>query len=557
MKVLIIGGVAAGTKVAAKLKREDRGTEVLILTKSEDISYAGCGLPYYVGDVIHERSQLIVNTPQAFAKLTGAEVKTGIEVTALDREGKKVTAKDVKTGETQEYAYDKLVIATGASPIAPPIEGKDLKNIFFMRTPQDAEDLRKAVEAGGIKRAVIAGGGFIGLEVAENLMSRGVRTTVIDMAPHIMPGFDPEMAGYVEDYLADNGIMAMTNTRLEGVEGTESVEKVKTSRRAIKADALIMSLGIRANTGFLEGTGLELAPNHTILVDDHLRTNDPDIYALGDCAMVTNRMTGKRAWSPMGSSANIEGRIAAQNLAGADLSYPGVLGTGVVKLPGLNAGRTGLNEEAARAEGHDVITVTTVVDDKAHYYPGAGNFIVKMIADKTTGEFLGIQVLGKGAVDKMVDIAVTAISLMCNVMCLVALLSMLQATLTLPGIAAIALTLGMAVDSNVLINERIREELRIGRTPQLAISEGYGMAFATIVDSNVTSLIAGIALLIFGSGPVRGFAVVHCLGIMTSLFTSVIVSRSMVNFIYGRQKKLTRVHIGQVWRPDTAQTQSK
>ena len=391
MKVLIIGGVAAGTKVAAKLKREDRGTEVLILTKSEDISYAGCGLPYYVGDVIHERSQLIVNTPEAFAKLTGAEVKTGTEVTALDREGKKVTAKDVKTGETAEYAYDKLVIATGASPIAPPIEGKDLKNIFFMRTPQDAEDLRKAVEAGGIKRAVIAGGGFIGLEVAENLMSRGIRTTVIDMAPHIMPGFDPEMAEYVEDYLADNGIMAMTNTKLEGVEGTES------------------------NTAFLEGTGLEMAPNHTILVDDHLRTNDPDIYALGDCAMVTNRMTGKRAWSPMGSSANIEGRIAAQNLAGADLSYPGVLGTGVVKLPGLNAGRTGLNEEAARAEGHDVITVITVVDDKAHYYPGAGNFIVKMIADKTTGEFLGIQVLGKGAVDKMVDIGVVALSMKATV----------------------------------------------------------------------------------------------------------------------------------------------
>lgn len=415
MKVLIIGGVAAGTKVAAKLKRENRGAEVLLLTKSEDISYAGCGLPYYVGDVIHERSQLIVNTPQAFAKLTGAEVKTGIEVTALNREEKKVTAKDVKTGEAAEYSYDKLVIATGASPIAPPIEGMGLKNIFFMRTPQDAEDLRKVVEAGGIKRAVIAGGGFIGLEVAENLMSRGVRTTVIDMAPHIMPGFDPEMAGYVEDYLADNGIMVMTNTRLEGVEGAECVEKVKTSRRAIKADALIMSLGIRANTAFLEGTGLELAPNRTILVDEHLRTNDPDIYALGDCAMITNRMTGKRAWSPMGSSANIEGRIAAQNLAGADLTYPGVLGTGVVKLPGLNAGRTGLNEETARAEGHDVITVTTVVDDKAHYYPGADNFIVKMIADRITGEFLGIQVLGKGAVDKMVDIAVTAISLKATV----------------------------------------------------------------------------------------------------------------------------------------------
>ena len=415
MKVLIIGGVAAGTKAAAKLKRMDRSLDVTIVTKGKDISYAGCGLPYYVGDVIHERSQLIVNTPEAFARLTGAEVKTGVEVTGLNREEKRVKALELETGEEKEYFYDKLVIATGASPVAPPIEGKNLKNIFFMRTPQDAEDLRKAAESGKIKRAVVAGGGFIGLEVAENLMSRGIRTTVIDMAPHIMPGFDPEMAEYVEDYLADNGIMTMTNTRLEAAEGTETVEKVKTSRRAIKADALVMSLGIRANTGFLEGTGLEMAPNHTILVDEHLRTNDPDIYALGDCAMVTNRITGKPAWSPMGSSANIEGRIAGQNLAGADLTYPGVLGTGIVKLPGLNAGRTGLNEEAARAEGHDVITVTTVVDDKAHYYPGAGNFIVKMIADKTTGEFLGIQVLGKGAVDKMVDIAVVAISMKATV----------------------------------------------------------------------------------------------------------------------------------------------
>lgn len=145
---------------------------------------------------------------------------------------------------------------------------------------------------------------------------------------------------------------------------------------------------------------------------------------------------------------------------------------------------------------------------------------------------------------------VSGISLLCNVMMLVALLSMLQATLTLPGIAAIALTLGMAVDSNVLINERVREELREGRTPQVAISEGYERAFATILDSNITSLIAGIALLIFGSGPVRGFAVVHCLGILTSIFTSVVVSRSMINLIYGRQKKLTRLHVGMIWRPN-------
>ncbi|MFQ7550933.1 MAG: FAD-dependent oxidoreductase [Blautia marasmi] len=412
MKVLIIGGVAAGTKVAAKLKRESRETEVLILTKSEDISYAGCGLPYYVGDVIHERSQLIVNTPQKFTKLTGADVETGIEVTALDREGKKVTAKVLKSGETKEYTYDKLVIATGASPVVPPLPGLDMNNVFMMRTPDDAEALRKAAESGTIKRAVIAGGGFIGLEVAENLQSRGIRTTVLDMLPHIMPGFDQEMAEYAENHLADQGIMTLLDTKLEGVEGNGTVEKVKTSRRAIKADALVLSLGIRANTAFLADTGIELAPNSKILVDDHMRTNDEDIYALGDCSMITNRMTHQRAWSPMGSSANIEGRIAAQNIAGGDVSYPGVLGTGVVKLPGLNAGRTGLTEQAAKDAGHDVVSVVAVVDDKAHYYPGADSFLVKMITDRQNS---GIQVLGKGAVDKMVDIAVVALSMKATV----------------------------------------------------------------------------------------------------------------------------------------------
>lgn len=415
MKVLIIGGVAAGTKVAAKLKREDRSADVLILTKSQDISYAGCGLPYYVGDVIQDRGQLIVNTPEKFAKLTGAKVETGVEVTALDRAGKKVTAVHMESGETKEYEYDKLVIATGASPVVPPLPGLDMENVFLMRTPDDADALKKAAEAGKIKRAVIAGGGFIGLEVAENLTSRGIRTTVIDMLEHIMPGFDTEMAEYVEEHLAEQGIAVLTGTRLEGVEGTGKVEKVLTSRRAIKADALVLSLGIRANTGFLADTGIELAPNRTVIVDEYMRTNDENIYALGDCSMIRNRMTGKPAWSPMGSSANIEGRIAAQNICGGNVSYPGVLGTGVVKLPELNAGRTGLTEEAAKAEGHDVVSVVAILDDKAHYYPGAGSFMVKMIADKTTDEFLGIQVLGTGAVDKMVDIAVTALSLKATV----------------------------------------------------------------------------------------------------------------------------------------------
>lgn len=411
MKVLIIGGVAAGTKVAAKLKREDRSVEAVILTKSKDISYAGCGLPYYVGDVIHERSQLIVNTPESFGAQTGAMVHTGVEVTGLDRDAKTVTAVLTDTGEEKTYSYDKLVVATGASPIKPRLDGVDLKNVFFMRTPQDAEDLRQAVESGEIKRAVVAGGGFIGLEVAENLKEKGVRVSVIDMADHMMPGFDPEIAEYVENHLADEGIMPFTNTKLEGILGTDKVEKVQTGKRAMKADAVILSLGIRPNTGFLADTGIELMPNRTVKVNEYLQTNDPDIYALGDCACVTNRMTHKPAWSPMGSSANIEGRLLARGLAGNSQPYPGVLGTGVVKLPGMNAGRTGLTETAALEEGYEAVSVVSVVDDKAHYYPGASSFIVKLVADKATGQFLGLQCLGKGAVDKMVDIAVMAISM--------------------------------------------------------------------------------------------------------------------------------------------------
>lgn len=411
MRVLVIGGVAAGTKVAAKLKRENRGHEVTILTKSKDISYAGCGLPYYVGDVIHDKEQLIVNTPEKFAKLTGANVKVQTEVTKINQEAKTVEAVNLETKEINVYEYDKLVIASGASPIKPPLDGIDLKGVYFMRTPDDAIALRKAVETGSIKRAVVAGGGFIGLEVAENLAAKGVKVSVIDMASHILPGFDDEMAEYAENHLADHGIMTFTGMKLEGIIGEEKVEKVATSKRAMKADAVILSLGIRANTSFLDGTTIELMPNRTIKVNEYLQTNDENIYALGDCASVTNRITKEPAWSPMGSSANIEGRLAAQNINGQSHAYKGVLGTGVAKLPGLNVGRTGLTEKAAKDAGFDVISVISVVDDKAHYYPGASSFIVKMIADKTTKKFLGLQVLGQGAVDKMVDIAVTALTL--------------------------------------------------------------------------------------------------------------------------------------------------
>lgn len=412
MKVLIIGGVAAGTKVAAKLKRENRSHEVTILTMGKDISYAGCGLPYYVGGLIQDRGQLIVNMPESFSKLTGVEVVTETEVTSVNRAAKTVTAKNQATGESAEYSYDKLVIATGASPVKPPLEGMDLDGVYVMRTPEDAIALREKIETGSVKRAVVAGAGFIGLEVAENLAAKDIRVSVIDMADQILPGFDREIAEYAENHLADHGIMAFTGTKLLGIEGEDGkVKKVLTDRKGMKADLAVLCLGIRANTAFLADSGIELMPNRTVKVNEYLQTNDENIYAVGDCASVTNRITGKPQWSPMGSTANIAGRVAAMDINGASVAYPGVLGTGVCKLPELNVGRTGLSEEAAREAGYDVISVLSVVDDKAHYYPGAGSFIVKMTADKTSRKLLGIQVLGKGEVDKMVDIAVTAISL--------------------------------------------------------------------------------------------------------------------------------------------------
>jgi NADPH-dependent 2,4-dienoyl-CoA reductase/sulfur reductase-like enzyme/rhodanese-related sulfurtransferase len=410
VKILIIGGVAAGTKAAAKLKRENRADEVTIITKSKDISYAGCGLPYYVGNVIKSRDHLIVNTPTDFSGLTGVKVLTETEVTKINRSDKTVQTTDLTADQLSTFNYDKLIIATGAEPIKPPITGIDLKGVFFMRTPDDAVALKSAL-GGDVKRAIVVGGGFIGLEVAENLLHQNLKVSVLDMAEHILPGFDPEIAEYVENHLANMGIMVFTNTKLEAILGTDKVEKVKTGKRDMKADAVVLSLGIRANTAFLKDTGIELMPNHTIKVNKHLQTNDENIYAIGDCACVTNFITKVPAWSPMGSSANTEGRITAKNINNKNITYSGVLGTGIAKLPELNVGRTGLTEAAAVKNGYDVVSVIAVVDDKAHYYPGASNFIVKMIADKSNKKLLGIQVLGKGAVDKMIDIAVTALTL--------------------------------------------------------------------------------------------------------------------------------------------------
>ncbi len=411
MKVLVIGGVAAGTKTAAKLKREDRSLDVTVITKGQDISYAGCGLPYYVGGLIGEPEELIVNTPQKYSALTGVEVLTGKEAVGLDAGNKQVTVKDQETGAEEAFSYDKLVIAVGASPAIPPVKGMDLPGVFTIRTPQDAIGVRDWVKEKQVKKAVVVGAGFIGLEMAENLQKQGAAVTVIEFASQTLQGIlDKEMAAYVKKHLLKKGIRVITGTRAQEITGEGRAEAVKTTAGTLSCGVVIMAAGIRPNTGFLEGSGIEMNRG-TIVVDKTMKTSLPDVYAAGDCVQVTNRITGAPQWSPMGSSANLEGRTLAKILGGEHKEYPGVLGTGVVKLPGLNCGRTGLTEEQARVAGYEVETVLAVTDDKAHYYPDASFFATKLIADRKTHKLLGMQVLGPGAVDKMVDIAVMGLNM--------------------------------------------------------------------------------------------------------------------------------------------------
>ena len=409
MDILVIGGVAAGTKTAAKLKRENRDYNVTIITNGKDISYAGCGLPYYVGGVIENKESLIVNTPENFEKLTQVKVITNTQALKINRDEKTVSTKNIITNEEKEFSYDKLVIATGASPIKPKLDGIDLEGIYYVRTPEDAINLRSVIEKEDIKRAVVVGGGFIGLEIAENLFENNIKTTVIDANENIPPGFDKEVSSYIQEKLIDEGIMVLTDEKVTSIIGEKRVSKVKTDKRAIKADLVVMSVGIRPNSKIAKDCGLSLEKNKTISVNYDMQTDDEDIFAVGDCACVKNIITKENTWSPMGSSANKEGRCVARTIAGKESRFKGVLGTSIVKILDISAARTGLTEKDAINLGHNVESVIVPLDDKAHYYPDAGLLFIKLIADKNTEQILGAQVFGKGSVDKQIDTIATAI----------------------------------------------------------------------------------------------------------------------------------------------------
>lgn len=412
-RLLVIGGVAAGTKAAARARRISQDWEVTLVTRDSDISYAGCGLPYFLSGVIKERRELVVKTPEEFEADTGVHVLTRHEALAIDAAARQVQVKNLDTGAVVELPYDRLVLATGASPCRPPVPGIDLQGVFPLRTVRDAVSIREAVAAGA-KRAVVVGGGFIGLEAAENLHLAGLQTTVIEAASQILPGFDPEIALSAEAHVTDQGLDVRCGERVQHIAGEAGrVTSVHTDAGVFPADVVIWATGIRPNVELARQSGIALGPYGAVKVDEHMQTSAAGIYAVGDCAETVNQVTKAAAWSPMGSTANKAGRVTGAEVVGHPSrgQFTGVLGTTVVKLFGLALAKTGLSAAEAARCGFRPVTALVPANDRAHYFPGHKPIIIKLVVDADTRRVLGGQIIGEGVVDKPIDTLATLIGL--------------------------------------------------------------------------------------------------------------------------------------------------
>lgn len=419
-KILVIGGVACGPKAAARARRRDPEAEITILEKGDYVSYASCGLPYYVAGVVPELSTLLtlsfggMRDVGYFRDVKDVKVIVNTEAIAIGREKKTVKAKNTRTGEETDYPYDKLVLATGAAPKKPPFPGMELENVYNLWTMHDAKTLREKVEAGEADRVCIVGGGLIGLEAAEAFINQACEVTIVDIMPQVLFGaFDPEMAQLVHDALRESEVKLRFGEGIKEFQGEGGkVTKVVTDKGEIETDAVLVSVGAAPNVGLAKDCGLELDETGAIKVDGHMRTSDPDIFAGGDCVEDTHLATGKKVWIPLGSTANLHGRVIGNNLTGLDDSFPGVLGTGIMKTLGVNAGATGVSETRAADWGFpEVITGLGPFNDKSHYYPGGKNVTIKVVADKASGKVIGVQAVGPGDVARVVDAAVSAITM--------------------------------------------------------------------------------------------------------------------------------------------------
>lgn len=421
MKILIIGGVAAGPKVASKIVRLMPDADVTIVEKGVFLSYAGCGLPYYVSGEVKEQKDLMctpagaVRDPVFFQNVKNVRVLSRTEALEIDRGGKRVRVNALPDGGESWLPYDRLVLATGASPVIPPIPGVEKKNVFTLHGIHDAEGIKALIAEGKAKDVVIIGGGLIGVETTEALAAHGCRVTVVEMLPQVLNMLDWDIARLIEQHMESKGVKVMTGTKALSLEGCgdakDAVAGVQTDKGLLPADAVVLAIGVRPNVALARQAGLEIgASTRAIAVDGHMRTSDPDIYAAGDCVECVDRLTGKPCFIPLGSTANKQGRVAAVNICGGHETFPGVLGSTVCKVFDFCVARTGLTEKGARELGYDVITALAPGPDKAHYIPQAKSLLMKLVADRRTGRLLGVQATGPGDGAKRIDVAATAIA---------------------------------------------------------------------------------------------------------------------------------------------------
>jgi NADPH-dependent 2,4-dienoyl-CoA reductase/sulfur reductase-like enzyme/rhodanese-related sulfurtransferase len=419
MKVAIVGGVAVGPKTAARLRRLNPEAEITIVEKGKVLSYAGCGMPYYVsGDVAHSKN--LMDTPAGvirdsifFLNVKGITVLDRTLAEKIDREKKTVSVVHLETGESKILPYDKLVLATGGAPIELPIEGKNLNHVFRMWQPEDALSMREFIHERKPKKAVIVGGGLIGIETTEALAKQGLQVTILEMLPHFLPGLlEEEAAAYLARYLRSKGVEVRCGSRVTRIKADDqgNVQKAATEKGDVPADLVLIAVGVRPNSKLAKEAGLDIGGIGEIKVDAYLQTSDPDIFAGGDCVRNTHLLTGKPVFAPMGSTANKHGRVIANNIMGHGERFKGVLGTAVIKVFDYNVGKTGLTETQAREAGFEVVTSLVPSSDVPHYYPTRRPLFLKLIADRKSRKVLGIQGVGPGEVVKRIDVLATAMT---------------------------------------------------------------------------------------------------------------------------------------------------
>jgi len=415
--IVVIGGVAAGLKAAAKVRRDDPHAKITVIERGEIISYGACGMPYVVSKEIESIDHLMMSSTGAvrnaeyFKTTKNVDVLTRTEALRIDRTTKKVRVKTLGTGEETDIPYDKLVIATGSTPVRIPFPGVDLGNVFPMWHPYDARDIRKLLEAGQVKNAVIIGAGLVGIEMAEAFHRWGVHVSIVEMKEHVFPAFlDAEVALAVEKYAKAKGIEIRTQEKVQRFEGNGVVQSVVTDKGVLPADVIILAVGVVPTVKLAKEAGLLIGSTGAIAVDEYMRTSDPDIYAGGDCVENTHMVTGKKAFVALGSIANKHGRVIGENICGAAVKFRGILGTVVVRLIDLNIGKTGLTEREAAEAGYEVVTTMTTGPDRAHYMPTAKLISIKLIADARTRKVLGIQAFGEGEVAKRIDVVASVLT---------------------------------------------------------------------------------------------------------------------------------------------------